>query len=73
MHPEENRILSVRECARLFDVPDSFEFKGKLSSMQQQIANAVPVKLMKAVMTSVKEAVIKFNAGLRDFGGLKLV
>lgn len=73
MHPEEDRILSVRECARLFDVPDSFEFKGKLSSMQQQIANAVPVKLMKAVMTSVKEAVNRFNAGLQDFSGLKLV
>lgn len=73
MHPEENRILSVRECARLFDVPDSFEFKGKLSSMQQQIANAIPVKLMKAVMTSVKEAISKFNEGLQDFRGLQLV
>lgn len=73
IHPEENRILSVRECARLFDVPDWFEFKGKLSSMQQQIANAIPVKLMKAVMTSVKEAVNRFNAGLQEFCGLKLV
>lgn len=56
LHPLEDRILSVRECARLFDVPDSFTFKGTLASMQQQIANAVPVKLAKAVAKTIKEA-----------------
>lgn len=45
IHPEEDRILSVRECARLFDVPDDFVFHGSLASRQQQIANAVPVAL----------------------------
>lgn len=59
LHPIYDRILSVRECARLFDVPDTFEFKGKLSSMQQQIANAVPVKLARAVAKSVKDLFMK--------------
>ncbi len=40
-HPAENRILSVRECARLFGQKDDFIFKGSLSSMQQQVCNAV--------------------------------
>lgn len=60
-HPNLNRTLSVRECARLFSVPDDFVFKGKLSAMQQQIANSVPVNLAKAVATSVKEAITMFN------------
>lgn len=28
LHPREERILSVRECARLQDLPDSFVFLG---------------------------------------------
>ncbi|MEK5209441.1 DNA cytosine methyltransferase [Psychrobacillus sp. FSL H8-0510] len=60
-HPEENRILSVRECARLFGLSDSFEFKGTLASMQQQIANSVPVQLGKAIAMEVKKAIQQFN------------
>lgn len=60
-HPEENRTLSIRECARLFGLKDSFIFKGSLSSMQQQICNAVPVRLAKAVAKEVKKAIMQFN------------
>lgn len=38
-HPTEDRTLTIRECARLFGLPDTFEFIGKLSAMHQQIAN----------------------------------
>lgn len=56
LHPEENRILSVRECARLFDLPDTFEFIcEKLSSKQQMIANSVPLKLATAIAKEVKK------------------
>ena len=58
LHPEKNRILSVRECARLFDLPDTFEFIGKLSSKQQMIANSVPLKLATAIAKVVKKAFI---------------
>lgn len=61
LHPEEDRILSVRECARLFDVPDTFEFKGPLSSIQQMIANAVPVNLSRAIARVIKNAINRFN------------
>ncbi|WP_288326099.1 DNA cytosine methyltransferase [uncultured Clostridium sp.] len=56
LHPKENRILSIRECARLFDLPDTFIFKGKLSNKQQMIANAVPLKLATAIAKKVKLA-----------------
>jgi DNA (cytosine-5)-methyltransferase 1 len=56
IHPEHNRILSVRECARLFDVPDDFVFQGKLGSKQQQIANGVTVRLSQAIASKIKQA-----------------
>lgn len=73
LHPEEDRILSVRECARLFDVKDSFEFRGSLSSKQQQIANAVPVRLTSAIAEVIKSAIERFNEKIINFQGLQLV
>lgn len=70
IHPTENRILSVRECARLFGIADDFLFKGSLSSMQQQICNSVPVKLTRAIAREVKNAIQRFNIrnGTESFG-----
>ncbi len=45
MHYEQNRTLSQREAARLQTFPDSFEFKGSISAINNQIGNAVPVLL----------------------------
>jgi len=42
IHPKQNRIISVREAARLQGFPDSFRFCGSLDSQYQQVANAVP-------------------------------
>lgn len=50
IHPYENRGLSVREAARLQSFPDNFIFKGSLMHIQQQIGNAVPPLLAKAVL-----------------------
>ncbi|MEC0400796.1 DNA cytosine methyltransferase [Bacillus subtilis] len=61
LHPVENRVLSIRECARLFGLKDNFIFKGRLSSMQQQIANAVPVELAKSVAYAIKSVINKVN------------
>ncbi len=60
-HPSENRILSVRECARLFGIADDFILRGSLSSMQQQICNSVPVKLARAIAKKVKNTIQQFN------------
>lgn len=49
------RRLTVREGARLQSFPDWFEFQGTEESQCQQIGNAVPPILAKALGMSVKE------------------
>ena len=41
-HYKENRIPSVRECARIQSFPDDFVFLGTKSSQYKQVGNAVP-------------------------------
>lgn len=55
IHPFEDRGLSIREAARLQSFPDDFIFSGPLNSMQQQIGNAVPPLLAKAVFSRIVE------------------
>ena len=42
IHPEENRLLSVRECARAQSFFDTTIFCGTISEKFKQIGNAVP-------------------------------
>jgi DNA (cytosine-5)-methyltransferase 1 len=49
LHPAQDRLLTVREAARLQSFPDWFRFKGSISLQYQQIADAVPPLLAKAV------------------------
>ena len=53
IHPFEHRGISVREAARLQSFPDNFVFEGCLSHIQQQIGNAVPPLLSKAVIQQI--------------------
>jgi len=53
IHPYQDRGLSVREAARLQSFPDCFEFKGSLMHIQQQIGNAVPPLLAKAIFQQI--------------------
>jgi DNA (cytosine-5)-methyltransferase 1 len=53
IHPEQHRGLSLREAARLQSFPDDFIFKGTLGSMQQQVGNAVPPLLAKAIFDAI--------------------
>ncbi|WP_442266516.1 DNA cytosine methyltransferase [Tenacibaculum sp. ZS6-P6] len=55
IHPFENRGLSVREAARLQSFPDNFIFEGTLMYMQQQIGNAVPPLLAKALFEQINQ------------------
>lgn len=61
LHPSLNRILSVREVARLFGLPDHFVFKGSLVAMQQQCANGVPVQMAKAIANQIKLAFKRYS------------
>lgn len=42
VHPEQNRVISAREAARLQSFPDNFIFSGSKGSLCIQIGNAVP-------------------------------
>lgn len=42
VHPEDDRLLTPRECARIQTFPDSFEFLGGQVAQYYQIGNAVP-------------------------------
>lgn len=58
IHPYQDRGLSVREAARLQSFPDTFVFKGTLMDIQQQIGNAVPPLLAKAVFDSISKFIL---------------
>lgn len=56
-HPTQNRAISLREAAALQSFPDTYTFMGSRKHIAQQIGNAVPVLLAKALgqcITSLK-------------------
>ncbi|CAA7027839.1 unnamed protein product [Microthlaspi erraticum] len=55
-HPDQDRILTVRECARSQGFPDRYEFVGNIIHKHRQIGNAVPPPLAYALGRKLKEA-----------------
>ncbi|WFO75603.1 DNA cytosine methyltransferase [Desulfurococcaceae archaeon MEX13E-LK6-19] len=53
IHPFYDRFLTVREQARLMGFPDSFVFLGGRDEQYNQVGEAVPVPLAKAVALEV--------------------
>jgi DNA (cytosine-5)-methyltransferase 1 len=62
IHPEFHREMSVREYARIHGFPDSWKFSGTHHNGIKQVANAVPVALGRAVVTSLLKAVGTWQA-----------
>jgi DNA (cytosine-5-)-methyltransferase len=60
-HYNQNRALSPRELARLQTFPDNFIFEGNSISIQQQIGNAVPPKLAKAIAEEIKKTLKSYE------------
>ncbi|KAL4010525.1 hypothetical protein IC575_030022 [Cucumis melo] len=56
-HPEQDRILTVRECARSQGFPDSYKFAGNIQHKHRQIGNAVPPPLAYALGRKLREAI----------------
>jgi len=55
VHPEQNRVISAREAARLQSFPDDFVFSGSKGSLCIQIGNAVPPLLAYFLAKKIKE------------------
>ena len=49
VHPIEDRLVTLRECARLQTFPDWFVFAGSAASRIQQIGNAIPPMLARTI------------------------
>ncbi|MCX6903313.1 MAG: DNA cytosine methyltransferase [Verrucomicrobia bacterium] len=50
VHPTEDRIITVREAARLQSIPDHVEFTAPLAANYRLIGNAVPPLLAKGIL-----------------------
>ncbi|XP_010553726.1 PREDICTED: DNA (cytosine-5)-methyltransferase 1-like isoform X2 [Tarenaya hassleriana] len=57
-HPDQDRILTVRECARSQGFPDGYKFSGNIQHKHRQIGNAVPPPLAYALGLKLKQALL---------------
>ena len=56
VHPHHNRVMTVRELARLQSFPDDFIFEGGKAKQLVQVGNAVPGLLGKAIGLAIRSS-----------------
>ncbi len=52
-HPTQDRTISIREAARIQSFPDWFVFEGSHTQCYDQVGNAVPPLLGRAVAAEI--------------------
>jgi len=55
IHPFEDRLLTVREHARLMSFPDTFVFTGGFNIQYNQVGEAVPPKVAEKIAEVIKK------------------
>ncbi|KAK6625433.1 hypothetical protein RUM43_005731 [Polyplax serrata] len=55
LHPEQSRVVSVRECARSQGFPDTFQFFGPIIEKHRQVGNAVPPPMARAIGLEIRK------------------
>lgn len=69
IHPTLDRAISVREAARLQTFPDSFVFYGTKDKQYQQVGNAVPPIMAKAIAEELAQILAKsLNSTMKENG-----
>ena len=63
IHPDEPRVITVREAARLQSFPDRYLFAPQKKFAHQQIGNSVPPLLAKAIATKLIASLLNVRTG----------
>nr|CAD7266468.1 unnamed protein product [Timema shepardi]CAD7577265.1 unnamed protein product [Timema californicum] len=59
IHPQEDRIITIRECARSQGFFDTFHFYGTIAERYRQVGNAVAPPLAAAIGYEIRKCLVQ--------------
>lgn len=60
VHPENDRLLTVRECARIQGFPDDYKLTGSMTEQYTLVGNAVPPKFSEILGKAIRQILEKY-------------